>query len=183
MDSRDEELIFDFMAAAEDTGKRLDSLIKAFPGTLQKTLSDEYQRSPWLATLPKEVERLSAVVQRADSAAERTESATAHTERRIKTVCLVCCFSAIIMPLAVWGLAYWQTGNLRDEQAVVRAETKRLQTYAAKLTDKTGGGVGVWTMTNGEYIVALPKDVEPSWSGKNDDGLYLFRYTWPPVRK
>ncbi len=46
MDSKDEELLFDFMAAAEDTGKRLDALIKMIPGLLQKSLSDEYRRSP-----------------------------------------------------------------------------------------------------------------------------------------
>jgi hypothetical protein len=178
-----EELIFDFMAAAEDTGKRLDALIKALPDELRKTLAAEYQRSPWLVTIPGEVERLSAVVKSSETAAGRTESAAAQMVSKIKTVCRVACLAAVIMPLATWGLAYWQTENLRDEQAVIQAETKRLQTYAAELTDKTGGGVGVWKMENGEYIVALPKDIEPSWSGKNDDGLYLFRYTWPPVRK
>ncbi len=118
MDSKDGELAFDFMAAAEETGKRLDALIKAIPGSLQKTLSAEYQRSPWLATLPAEVERLSAVVQRSDFAAERTGPATAHVERRIKAVCFVACLAAIIMPLAAWGHAYWETGKLRDTPAM-----------------------------------------------------------------
>ncbi len=141
MDSKDEELLFDFMAAAEETGKRLDALIKAIPGSLQKTLSAEYQRSPWLMTLPAEVKRLSEVVQRTDSAAERTELAAAHVERRIKTVCTVACLAAIIMPLVTWGHAYWQTGKLRDEQAEIKAETARLQTLAVALDEKTGGGM------------------------------------------
>ena len=116
MSNRDEELIFDFMAAAEETGKRLDALIKMIPGLLQKTLSDEYRRSPWLATFPAEVERLNTVVQRSDSAAERTESATAHVERRIKTVCFIACLAAIIMPLAALGIAYWSLSDLRNQQ-------------------------------------------------------------------
>ncbi len=126
MDNRNEELIFDFMAAAEDTGKRLDALIKAIPGSLQKTLSDEYRRSPWLATLPAEVELLSAVVQRTDSAAERTESATAHMERRIKTVCFVACLAAIIMPIVTLGVAYWNLSDLRGQQVRLEQENAEL---------------------------------------------------------
>ncbi len=126
MNNRDEELIFDFMAAAEDTGKRLDALIKMIPGSLQKTLSDEYRRSPWLATLPAEVERLSAVVQRTDSAAERTESATAHVEHRIKTVCFVACLAAIIMPLVALGIAYWSLSDLRNQQIQLEQENAAL---------------------------------------------------------
>ncbi len=131
MDNRNEELIFDFMAAAEDTGKRLDALIKAIPGSLQKTLSDEYQRSPWLVTLPAEVERLNTVVQRSDSAAERTESATAHVERRIKAVCFVACLAAIIMPLVTLGVAYWNLSDLRGQQVRLEEENAVLAATVA----------------------------------------------------
>ena len=114
------------MAAAEDTGKRLDALIKMIPGSLQKTLSDEYRLSPWLATFPAEVERLNTVVQRSDSAAERTESATAHVERRIKTVCFVACLAAIIMPLVALGIAYWNLSDLRGQQVRLEQENAEL---------------------------------------------------------
>ncbi len=176
MSNRDEELIFDFMAAAEETGKRLDALIKAIPGSLQKTLSDEYRRSPWLATLPAEVERLSAVVQRSDSAAERTESATAHMERRIKTVCFVACLAAIIMPLATWGLAYWQTGKLRDEQAAIKAEVARLQTLAVALDVKTGGGMLIEKDDSGKRYVRLPVGAVVEQQGQYPDDRVDFVY-------
>jgi hypothetical protein len=181
MNNKDEELIFDFMAAAEDTGKRLNILIKTIPGSLQKTLSDEYQRSPWLATLPAEVERLSAVVKSSEAAAERTESAAAHVVGKIKTVCFVSCLAAVIMPLATWGLAYWQTGKLRDEQAAIKAKTDRLQGLASALKDETGGGVVIWNLGNGKHGVALPMGAESDWNGRYKDGRYGFTYTLPPV--
>ncbi len=179
MNGKDEEVLFDFMAAAEDTGKRLDALIKAIPGSLQKTLSAEYQRSPWLVTLPAEVERLSAVVQCSDSAAERTESATARMERRIKTVCFVACLAAIIMPFATWGHAYWQTGKLRDEQAVIEAETARLQTLAAALEEKTGGGMLIEKDDSGKRYVRLPVGAVVEQQGQYPDGRVGFVYTLP----
>ena len=126
MNNKDEDLIFDFMAAAEDTGKRLDALIKAIPGSLQETLSAEYQRSPWLTTIPAAVERLSAVVQRSNSAAERTESATAHVESRIKTVCTVACLAAIIIPIVTLGVAYWTLSDLRGQQIQLEQENAAL---------------------------------------------------------
>jgi hypothetical protein len=183
MDNKDEELIFDFMAAAEDTGKRLDALIKTIPGTLQKTLSDEYQRSPWLATLPKDVECLNTIVQRADSAAERTESATAHMERRIKTVCFVACLAAVIMPLATWGLAYWQTSKLRGEQAVIKVETERLQGLAVALDAETGGGVLIEKDDSGKRYVRLPLAAEVEQQGHYPDGRFGFVYTLPLVKQ
>ncbi len=139
MNNKDEDLIFDFMAAAEDTGKRLDALIKAIPGSLQETLSAEYQRSPWLTTIPAAVERLSAVVQRSNSAAERTESATAHVERRIKTVCFVACLAAIIMPIVTLGVAYWNLSDLRGQQVRLEQENAELMAgiETATQTQKT----------------------------------------------
>ena len=179
MSNRDEELIFDFMAAAEETGKRLDALIKMIPGSLQKTLSDEYRLSPWLATFPAEVERLNTVVQRSDSAAERTESATAHMERRIKAVCFVACLAAIIMPLATWGHAYWQTGKLRDEQAAIKAETARLQALAAALDEKTGGGMLIEKDDSGKRYVRLPVGAVVEPQGQYPDGRVGFVYALP----
>ncbi len=181
MDRRNEELIFDFMAAAEDTGKRLDALIKVIPGALQKTLAEEYRRSPWLVTLPAEVERLSAVVQCADAAADRTESATAHMERRIKTVCFVACLAAVIMPLAIWGHAYWQTGKLRDEQVAIKAEVARLQTLAVALDEKTGGGMLIEKDDSGKRYVRLPVGAVVEQQGQYPDGRVGFVYTLPSV--
>jgi hypothetical protein len=180
---KDEEFIFDFMAAAEDTGKRLDALIKAIPGELRNTLAAEYQRSPWLATLPTEVERLSVVVKSSEAAAGRTELAATQIVGKIKSVCRVACLAAIVMPLVTWGLVYWQTGKLRDEQAAIKAETDRLHGLAAALKDETGGGVVIWNLGNGKYGVALPTGAESDWNGRYKDGRYGFTYTLPLVSK
>jgi hypothetical protein len=96
------------------------------------TLAAEYQRSPWLAALPKEVERLNAVVQRADSAAEHTESVTALAERRIKTVCRVSCLAAIIMSIVTLGAAVWTLSDLLGQQA--RLEQRNAELAAAVTT-------------------------------------------------
>jgi hypothetical protein len=128
MDNRDEELIFDFMAAAEDTGKRLDTLIKMIPGSLQKTLSAEYQRSPWLTAIPAEVERLSDVVKRSESAVERTESVATQTVSKVKSVCRVACLVAIIMPLATLGVAVWTFSDMRGQQVLLEQENAKLAT-------------------------------------------------------
>lgn len=64
-----DEQIFDFLAAAEDTGKQLDDLIKSIPGEVRETLADEYQKSPWLTALPATADRVTAAAERAESAA------------------------------------------------------------------------------------------------------------------
>ena len=58
-----EEQVFDFLAAAEDTGKQLDALIKAIPGEVRNTLAAEYRQSPWLATLPTTADRVTAAAE------------------------------------------------------------------------------------------------------------------------
>jgi len=205
MDNKDEEMIFDFMAAAEDTGKRLDALIKVIPGSLQKTLSAEYQRSPWLATLPAEVERLSAVVKRADSAAERTESATEHVERRIKTVCLVSSLAAIIIPLVTLGVAYWSLSDLRRQQTQLeqenadlavavataaqeekrlaeeitwqKSEIRKLSSTAETLRNETGG-LDVVDNGDGLWEIILPADAvfeRRPW--RNHEGRFVVPYS------
>ncbi len=187
MSNRDEELIFDFMAAAEETGKRLDALIKMIPGSLQKTLSDEYRRSPWLATFPAEVERLNAVVQRSDSAAERTESATAHMELRIKTVCFAACLAAIIMPLVTLGVAYWTLSDLRGQQIQLeqeneeitrqKSEIAELSRTAEMLRNETGG-LGVVDNGDGSWDVVFPVSAEferRPW--QNTTGRFVVPYS------
>ncbi len=42
-----EEWIFDFMAAAEDMGKRLGEMAKRLPGAVRADLAAECRQSPW----------------------------------------------------------------------------------------------------------------------------------------
>ena len=68
---------FDFMAAAEDTGRRLDEMAKRLPGEIRADLVAEYRQSPWQKSIPATADRLTA-------AAERAETATGGFERKIK---------------------------------------------------------------------------------------------------
>ncbi len=167
---------FDFMAAAEDTGRRLDEMAKRLPGEIRADLVAEYRQSPWQKSIPATADRLTA-------AAERAEAATGVFERKIKIAGSVACLAAVIVPLATWGYAYWQTAKLRGEYEAITAKTAELQGLAAALEDKTGGGGSIWKKENGEYFVALPTGVEATRSVTYTDGRHGFAYTWPPARK
>ncbi len=93
------------------------------------------------------------------------------------------CPAAVIVPLATWGFAYWQTAKLRTEHEAIKAKTEELRGLAAALEDKTGGGVSVWKKENGQYFVALPSGVESAQTGTYGDGSHGFTYTWPPAGK
>lgn len=144
-----EEQVFDFMAAAEDTGRRLDALIKAIPNEIRKTLVAEYRKSPWLATLPTAADRMIA-------AAERSESASALLTRKTRIAGLLVGVAIVILPLSTWALAYWQTAKLREESAALQAEMEGLETAVSDLRNKTGGGIEVVSYKGGTFGVVLP---------------------------
>ena len=171
-----DEQVFDYLAAAEDTGKQLDELIKAIPGEVRDALAIEYRKSPWLATLPTTADKVTA-------AAERAESAAAILIKKATLAGLIVCLAAIILPLLTWGYAYWQTSKLRNEQAAIQAETAFLQELATALKDETGGGVILDKDGNGKWYVALPLGVEVDQQGYYRNGRFGFVYTWPPVRQ
>lgn len=156
-----DEHLFDFLAAAEDTGRQLDDLVKAIPGEIRGTLSAEYQKSPWVTALPATAERVTA-------AAERAESAARVLTKKTVFAGFVVCLAAVVVPLLTWGYAYWQTSKLREEQAA--------------LMDKTGGGVLVEKDDSGKRYVRLPFGAEIDQKGFYEDGRFGFVYTWPPVR-
>ncbi len=171
-----EEPFFDFMAAAEDTGKQLNEMARRLPDEIRAALAAEYRQSPWQKSIPATADRLTAV-------AECAESAAATLARKVKFAGSVACLASVVVPLATWGYAYWQTAKLRAEHEAIKAKTAELQGLAATLEDKTGGGVGVWKEENGQYIVALPSGVEPDRVLTYADGRHGFTYTWPPVLK
>lgn len=167
-----EEQVFDFMAAAEDTGKQLDALVKAIPNEVRETLAAEYRKSPWLATLPATADKVTA-------AAERAESAAAVLTKKAAFAGLLVCIAVVVVPLSTWGYAYWQTSKLRDEQAAIATEVKRLEALADTLKDDTGGGVEVMKDGDGFRLVALPPGTKVEKTGNLEDGRYAFTYIWP----
>lgn len=172
-----DDQIFDFLAAAEDTGKQLDDLIKAIPGEVRQTLSTEYQKSPWVSALPEVADRVTA-------AAERAETAAGILIKKVVIAGAVVCLGAIVLPLLTWGYAYWQTSKLRDEQALISRETKQLQALAETLLDETGGGILIEKDDSGKRYVRLPFGIEVDQKGFYKDGRFGFVYSLtPPVRQ
>lgn len=144
-----DEQVFDFLAAAEDTGKQLDALVKAIPGEVRGTLAAEYKKSPWLATLPATADRVTA-------AAERAESAAAVLAKKAAFAGLMVCIAAVAVPVSTWGYAYWQTSKLREEQDAIRAEAKRHESAIALMKGETGGGARLQRNDDGSFTFFLP---------------------------
>lgn len=168
-----DEQVFDFLAAAEDTGKQLDELIKSIPGEVRGALATEYRKSPWLTELPKVADSVTA-------AAERAEAVAESLARKAQMAGLLVCLAAIVVPLLTWGYAYWQTSLLRREQADLKDETARLEVYAASLKEETGGGVELIRYADGDIFVALPSGVTVDRKGDTKDGRFGFIYKWQP---
>lgn len=164
-----DEQVFDFLAAAEDTGKQLDGLIEAIPGEVRAALAAEYRQSPWLAELPKAADSVTA-------AAERAEAAAATLTRKAKAAGALVCLAAVIVPLSTWGYAYRQTASLRREREALRKEAGELREAIGVMRGETGGGARLARNDGGEYVFTLPPglvftDVRP--------GMNSISYTPP----
>lgn len=65
----DEEQIFDYMAAAEETGRQLDSLVRQAPGTIKSTLAtafaDEWRKVTVFDDLSEATGRLNDAIDKA----------------------------------------------------------------------------------------------------------------------
>ena len=131
---QNEDQVFDFMAAAEETEKQIDEMAKRLPGELRTALAEEWRKSPWLSELPK-------IADRVTEAAERAEAATDALRLSLKISASVVIVACLIIPFATWLLATWQVGELEREAAALRADIETLTLTADALKTATGGGV------------------------------------------
>jgi hypothetical protein len=99
MDGKDEELIFDFLAAAEDTGKRLDLLVRQVPGHIKAAvataLADEWRK----VTVFRDVSEATGKFN--DAIGEVRES-VALLRRTIRTAIAVGVAVAVAIPVVTW---------------------------------------------------------------------------------
>lgn len=169
---QDDEQVFDFLAAAEDTGKQLDALIKAIPGEIRETLAAEYRKSPWLATLP-------ATADRVTTAGERAEAAARVLTRKSVFAGWVVCMAAVVVPLATWGYAYWQTAGLRNECAVLEDKIARLAPRAATHENASGGGTELVKGGEKLWMFILPRGAQWGKGEELADGRNGYWYSIP----
>ena len=166
-----EEQAFDFMAAAEDTGRQLDEVIKRIPKELKALLAEEWRKSPWLAELPKAAEK-------ADVATNKLEDASLFLARTVRNAGLIVCLASVIIPLATWGIAYWNVTDLRQEAAALESEAQLLGEAVALLRNESGDGVILQDYGGGERGVVIPEGYVYSHVGKNSVGRQVMVYRW-----
>jgi hypothetical protein len=191
---RNEEQIFDFMAAAEETGRQLDEMVRRLPGELKAVLAEEWRKSSWLAELPM-------AAKKAMAATTQTEVATRYLARNVKFAGFIVCLASVIIPLATWGVAYWNVSALRREQIflkqengelaaaieatvkVARDDISRREDEIKKLTDTmealkagVGGGIELVDRGGGAWSLMLPAYITFEEMWREPDGRYVIPY-------
>ena len=166
---QNEEQVFDFMAAAEETGKQLDEMAKRLPDELRTALTEEWRKSPWLAELPQ-------IADQVTEAAERAETATADLRRSLKIGVFAVVVACMLIPLATWAVATWQVSELERKAATLQADIEALTPTADALKAETGGGVILQKYDDGAHGVILPGGYVFSHVGKDNDGREVMVY-------
>ncbi len=59
----DSDHIFDYLAAAEESMKQMDLMVRQIPGHIKTALIEEYRKSPWMTEMPKVMVRLEKVLE------------------------------------------------------------------------------------------------------------------------
>ena len=115
-----EEQVFDFMAAAEDTGIQLNEMARRLPDELKAVLSEDWRRSPWFTELPK-------VIDSAREATKQTEEAAQSLARAAKNAGRIVAIASAVIPLAILGIAYWNLSDLREQQIRLEQQNSALE--------------------------------------------------------
>ena len=158
-----EEQAFDFMAAAEETGRQLDEMVKRIPKELKALLAEEWCKSPWLAELPKAAEK-------ADVATNKLEEAIVFLARTVRNAGLIVCLASVIIPLVTWGIAYWNVIDIRQEVATFESEVQTLGEAVTLLRNESGDGVILQNYGGEERGVVIPEGYVYTHVGNNTAG-------------
>ena len=144
MDS--DELIYDFMAAAEDTGRQLDAMVKLLPGDIAAILQQQWQQSPWRTELP-------AAAARTAEAAREAEAAAEALQKRVARAAWLVGLAAIIIPVVLCILAYLNLSNVRREEEATRRRIQALEGHESRLTAAMGGGAEFYQQDGECYFI------------------------------
>ena len=195
-----EEQVFDFMAAAEDTGKLLNEMARRLPGDLNAVLSDDWRRSPWFTELPK-------VIDTAREATKQAEEAAQSLTRTVNKAGGIVTIASAIIPLTMLGIAYWNLSDLREQRGRLeqinteleasikigtqtekalaeevtrqQSEIQKLSATAEVLRDESGG-LDVVDNNGGTWEVIFPANAQftrQPW--RNATGRFVVSYSVP----
>lgn len=110
-----DESVFDYLAAAEEIGRLLEEMTTKLPGEVKTALLEEWRISSWRTEFPKSVEAIQVASASAQATVEEIKAAALLLSRTVTTAGIAICLTSIVIPLAVWGIAYLNTKDLREE--------------------------------------------------------------------
>lgn len=115
-----DEQVFDFMAAAEETGRQVELLVRQIPGNIKTALADEWHKSAWFSELPQ-------IAQDTREAAREARDAAVTLKSTISSVSIGFLLLAILMSFVVWVVTYWQVSSLHEERDELKREIQLLR--------------------------------------------------------
>lgn len=140
-----DEQVFDFMAAAEESGRQLDALIKRLPDDMVAIINKQWQQSPWRSELPKA----------ATSTIEAAKSAEMVSDRLWKTAKIILWMAtvvSIVIPLAMYITAYLDVGEVRRDEDATKKRIQALEERESSLRFATGGGADFYQQDGVQYF-------------------------------
>lgn len=164
-----EEPIYDFMAAAEETGRQLDAMVKRLPGDIVTVLQQQWQQSPWRTELPAAVTRTTEAAREAEAAAEVLQ------KRAVRTAWLVG-LAAIVIPVVLCILAYLNLSDVRRDEEATRKRIQVLEGQESRLKAAMGGGAEFYQQDGMCYFIP-PHGVSAFEPVKFKDGRNGVKYS------
>ncbi|MCD8351059.1 MAG: hypothetical protein LUC93_10660 [Planctomycetaceae bacterium] len=183
--SSNDDKYFDVVAVAQDTAEQLDRMVKSIPGEIRLALTVEYQRS-------QIANEFRAVIAKADAAATKTELAATQADAAaenitesgaffagvIRPMIILACVACIAIPLVVWGMAHWQTGEKRKERDKYQEEVTLLKESAAHLRSDSGRGLEIERAGENQWLITLPPGSKTLRRGQTKTGQYGVAYRY-----
>lgn len=147
MDS--EEQIYDFMAAAEETGRQLDALVKRLPQDIAAILQQQWQQSPWRSEVP-------AAAASTTEAAKSAEKAAGVLWKTAKSTSWLVVIAAVIIPVASYIVAQLNLSDVRQGEEAAKKRVQALEQRESSLRFATGGGAEFYRQDGVQYFVPPP---------------------------
>lgn len=141
-----EEQVYDFMAAAEETGRQLDALIKRLPQDIATILQQQWQQSPWRSEVP-------AAAASTTEAAKSAEKAAGVLWKTAKSTSWLVAIAAVIIPVASCIVAHLNLSDARQDEDAAKKRVQVLEGRESSLRFATGGGAEFYQQDGTYYFV------------------------------
>ena len=165
-----EEQIYDFMAAAEETGKQIDAMAKQLPKDMAAMLQQQWQQSPWRSELP-------AVAESTIEAAKSAEEAADTLWKTARMTFWMAGIASVAIPIVMCIVAYLNLANARRDEDAAKKRVQALEGRESSLRYATGGGAEFYQQDGVQYFVPPPEALNcEQWLLQ--DGRIGIKYTF-----